>query len=165
MKKLNWWWLSVTGGLVIVLVLLFISLGQYNDLKAELEAGEEQNQNLSGQLAQSQASLSSLQAEYDAISEVFPPRDFASLAELLEWLNDNDVSAQPEATTVEELYHKGLLIQEAAARDGYLISVDFEVPYPFFYFVYCVAVIDGEIWLWEVETDQPFKADNWDKVK
>ena len=165
MRRITWWWLVTMAGLAIVLVLLVISLGQYNNLKQDLEANQNKIASLNSQLAQTQSSLDTVQAEYDAINEVFPPHDFASLAELVEWLAANDVSEQPAATTIEELYHKGLLIQEAAARDGYLISVDFEVPYPFFWFVYCVAIIDGEIWLWEAETDEPFKAQNWDKVK
>jgi hypothetical protein len=109
--------------------------------------------------------LATLQAEHNALLEVYPPRDFSSLAELQQWLLQNDVSEQPASSSVEEMYTKGLVLQQNAIEDGYLISVDFEIPYPFFYFVYGVAIIDGDIWLWEVEMDEPFKAQNWDKVK
>jgi hypothetical protein len=141
----------LVAGLAAVLVLLFVSRAEYNNLEADL--------------AGLQTAYDSTQAELADLKQLYPPRDFTSEQELREWLASNDVSEQPAATTVEEMYTKGLAVQEAAARDGYLISVDFEVPYEFFYFVYCVTIIDGEIWLWEVETDEPFKAQNWDKVK
>ena len=144
-------WFLLVAGLAAVLVLLFVSRAEYNNLEADL--------------AGLQTAYDSTQAELADLKQLYPPRDFTSEQELREWLASNDVSEQPAATTVEEMYAKGLAIQEAAARDGYLISVDFEVPYEFFYFVYCVTIIDGEIWLWEVETDEPFKAQNWDKVK
>jgi len=151
-------WLLLVASLAIVLVLLFVSRADYNNLEADL--------------ASLQDDFSSLRIEYDStkaeltdLKQLYPPQDFASEQDLREWLAYNDVSEQPEATTVEELYAKGLTVQEAAAKDGYLISVDFEVPYEFYYFVYCVAIIDGDIWLWEVETDDLFKAENWGKVK
>ena len=151
-------WLLLVASLAIVLVLLFVSRADYNNLETDL--------------ASLQDDFSSLQIEYDStkaeltdLKQLYPPKDFASEQVLREWLADNDVSEQPEATTVEDLYTKGLAVQEAAAKDGYLISVDFEVPYEFYYFVYCVAIIDGDIWLWEVETNDPFKAENWGKVK
>jgi hypothetical protein len=144
-------WLLLVSGLAAVLVLLFVSRAEYSSLEADLAA--------------LQTMHDSTKAELADIKQLYPPRDFSSEQELREWLANNDVSEQPAATTVEEMYAKGLAIQEAAARDGYIISVDFEVPYEFFYFVYCVAIIDGDIWLWEVETDDLFKAQNWDKVK
>jgi hypothetical protein len=144
-------WLLLVSGLAAVLVLLFVSRAEYSSLEADLAA--------------LQTMHDSTKAELADIKQLYPPRDFSSEQELREWLAANDVSEQPAATTVEEMYAKGLAIQEAAARDGYIISVDFEVPYEFFYFVYCVAIIDGDIWLWEVETDDLFKAQNWDKVK
>lgn len=144
-------WLLLVSGLAAVLVLLFVSRAEYSSLEADLAA--------------LQTMHDSTKAELADIKQLYPPRDFSSEQELREWLANNDVSEQPAATTVEEMYAKGLAVQEAAARDGYIISVDFEVPYEFFYFVYCVAIIDGDIWLWEVETDDLFKAQNWDKVK
>ncbi len=137
-------WLMLVAGLAAVLVLLFVSRAEYNDLEADLAS-------LQDDLTGLQTVYDSTQAELADIKQRYPARNFAS--------------EQAEATTVEEMYAKGLAIQEAAAKDGYLISVDFEVPYSFYYFVYCVAIIDGEIWLWEVETDELFKAENWDSVK
>jgi hypothetical protein len=151
-------WLLLVTGLAAVLVLLFVSLEQYNDLEADLASLQSDNSSL-------QTVYDSASKELADIKQLYPPGDFTSEQELKEWLADNAVSEQPAAATVEELYAKGLAVQEAAAADGYLISVDFEVPYEFFYFVYCVAIIDGEIWLWEVETDEPFKAQNWGTVK
>ena len=146
-------WLAMLLALLLLIVLLSgcVSKSKYEELQAERDTVLSQ--------------LATLQAEYDVLLEVYPPSDFSSLAELQQWLLQNDVSEQPASASVEEMYTKGLALQQDAIEDGYLISVDFEIPYPFFYFIYGVAIIDGEIWLWEVETDEPFKAQNWDKVK
>ena len=140
MKRVIWLPLGLVV-LIVVLVLLFVSRSQYGELEADYDA-------LQADLVSVQVSYDSLEQELESIEKVYPPRDFSSEEELENWLLENDVSEQPSAETVEELYAKGL-----------------EVPYSFYWFVYGVAIIDGEIWLWEVETDEPFKAQNWDKVK
>jgi len=148
----NRYWLII--GLVIlgvVLALLVVSRSDYEALQADL--------------ANLQADYDSVKSELDDIKKVYPARNFSSLEELKDWLLENDVSELPPAATVEQLYSKGLTIQEDALEDGYIISVDFEVPYHFMYFVYCVAIIDGDIWLWEVETDEPWKAEGWGQVR
>jgi len=43
----------------------------------------------------STAEYEALQAELDGIKEVYPPRDFSSLAELEDWLSTNDISEEP----------------------------------------------------------------------
>ena len=155
----NRYWLLI--GLVtlgVLLVLLLVSRSDY-------EALQQENESLEANYAQLDNNYITVNNELAEIRKVHPPRDFSSLEELQNWLLSNDVSELPPASTVEQLYSKGLTIQEDALKDGYIISVDFEVPYPFMYFVYGVAIIDGNIWLWEVETDEPWKAEGLDKVK
>ena len=155
MRRLNRSWLIAIGGLVVILVLLIVSMVQYNNIKNDLEACQEESDNLSSQLSQAQSSLASVQANYDAISAVFPPRDFASVAELQNWLGQNEVSELPpvDIFDTEGLYSKALKIQADAAGDGYIISVDIDVVSNLLAYVACVAIIDGEFWWWDPETD------------
>jgi hypothetical protein len=128
---------------------------QYNNIKNDLEACQEESDNLSSQLSQAQSSLASVQANYDAISAVFPPRDFASVAELQNWLGQNEVSELPpvDIFDTEWLYSKALKIQADAAEDGYIISVDIDVVSNLLTYIACVAIIDGDFWWWDPETD------------
>jgi hypothetical protein len=102
-----------------------------------------------------------LQADYDALSaelaqlqEVYPPRDFTSVEELEAWLAANDVSEEPITDYAGPWYMKALAIQEAALMDGYLIFPDYDYnPDTSRFLVYCVTIIDGDIWYWDPETD------------
>lgn len=144
----NRYWLII--GLVIlgvVLALLVVSRSNYEALQADL--------------ANLQADYDSVKSELDDIKKVYPARDFSSLEELKDWLLENDVSELPPAATVEQLYSKGLTIQEDALEDGYIISVDFEVPI----YIACVAIINGYLWVWEPESDDPFLYSGWGQVR
>jgi hypothetical protein len=44
--------------------------------------------------------------------------------------------------------------QTAALKNGYIISVDQEVINEQFHFVFCAKVIGGQVWVWDIETDQ-----------
>ena len=124
-------------------------------------------------LTAAQQEIRTLQGDYEtvstelaAIKEVYPPRDFSSLKELQDWLVENDVSESPEATYAETLYGKGLEIQEDAINDGYLISVNLEYDETAdVFYVTCVAIIDGDIWWWDVEADEPIYYEYFQKVK
>ena len=93
-------------------------------------------------------------------------RDFSSLSELQDWLLANDVSERPPTEYAEGWYSKALDIQEDALGDGYIISVDYDYDEVEDLFrVWCVTIIDGDIWLWSPETDEPLHDDNLGKVK
>jgi hypothetical protein len=109
----------------------------------------------------SQSEYDALLADYEAVNkelaqikEVYPLQYFPSISTLEAWLASNDISERPAATFADAWYRKALDIQEDAIKDGYLISAD----YDYFedtdeYMVYCVAIIDGEVWWWDPETD------------
>jgi len=172
MKGLAWWLLGLVV-LVAVLVLLFVSKSDYDTLQADFEALELQNSGLSAQLQQVQSDLSQLQSDYDDVSQelgdiqrVFPPRDFSSVTELENWLLTNDVSEMPFATSYEEWYTKALQIQEDALRDGYIVSVDYDYYHETDTFgVWCVTIINGDIWYWDPEFDEVFPDSTFGKVK
>jgi hypothetical protein len=93
------------------------------------------------------------------------PRDFASYEEFVEWLQANDVSEQPISDYASEWYSMALQIQEDAMRDGYIVSAAYRYDDDGTYSVYCITVIDGDIWYWDPETDQPQADYSLGKVK
>jgi hypothetical protein len=128
---------------------------------------------LAGCTGVSQSEYDALQADYDDVSselaeikEVYPPRDFSSLSELQDWLYENDVSEKPVTTTADRWYSKALEIQEDALNDGYVVSADYDYDQETdLYMVYCVTIINGDIWYWDPETDEPYQDYALGKVK
>jgi len=93
-------------------------------------------------------------------------RDFSSYEELTQWLQANDVSEQPISDYASEWYSKALEVQEDALSDGYIVSANYYYDsYTETYIVYCVAIIEGDIWCWDPETDQPYADYSLGKVK
>lgn len=157
---------------------------QLGEIQTELKATEDELAVKKNELGSSQTEMASLveeresltaekaslQADYDKLSdenstvkqelaeikEVYPPRDFSSLKELQDWLLANDISNRPSSTTAESLYSKALTLQEDALKDGYIISVDIDSGERLDeYSIACVTIIDGDIWAWDPEDDEP----------
>jgi hypothetical protein len=144
-------------------------MGQYNGIKEDLEQCENQSVSLSSQLSQAQSSRASLQndydvmsADYDAISQELAalkdipgPSYFSSGDDLQAWLDNNTISNEPWANTYWGWYAKGVRLQQAAAEDGYVISVQYHYcdDLGAMEYIICIAIIDGEIWAWDPETD------------
>jgi len=97
----------------------------------------------------------SVTQELATIKKVYPARYFSSLTELRDWLNGNNISERSATTTAEGLYAKALDLQEAAMKDGYIISAFIEHTQGNTFWMGCKAVIDGNIFSWDVETDEP----------
>jgi hypothetical protein len=93
-------------------------------------------------------------------------RDFASVAELEEWLQANDVSEEAPEEYAGRRYHKALEIQEDALKDGFIVSADYDYDADTdTYKIYCVTIINGDIWYWNPETDKLYVDYNLGKVK
>ncbi len=93
-------------------------------------------------------------------------RDFSSYEELTQWLQANDVSEKPICDYASEWYNKALEVQEDALRDGYIVSAAYYYDsYTETYIVDCTTIIDGDIWYWDPETDQPYADYSLGKVK
>ena len=93
-------------------------------------------------------------------------RDFYTYDEFKQWLQANDVSEQPVCDYASEWYSKALQIQEDALKEGYVISANYYYDSNTdTYIIYCVAIIDGDIWCWDPETDQPYADYSLGKVK
>jgi cell division protein FtsL len=146
---------------------------QKTSLEAEKQTLQDNYDKLIGEQKTLQTEKDTLQTNYNAVNKelteikkVYPPRDFSSLSELRNWLLANDVSKQPVATTAENLYSKALEIQEDALADGYVVSVDldYEAQTDSFY-ISCVTIINGDIWAWHPENDEPVQYTGLGKVK
>jgi hypothetical protein len=107
-------------------------------------------------LGKAQQELQSVKAELDGIKKVYPARYFSTLTELRNWLTQNDISERPASETAESLFAKALDLQDAALAEGYIISAFIEYwEEEDTFFIGCKAVIDGNIYSWDVETDEP----------
>ena len=93
-------------------------------------------------------------------------RDFHTYDEFKQWLQANDVSEQPVCDYASEWYNKALQVQEDALKEGYVVSANYYYDSNTeAYIVYCVAIISGDIWCWDPETDQPYADYSLGKVK
>ncbi|HEY32909.1 MAG TPA: hypothetical protein G4O10_07370 [Dehalococcoidia bacterium] len=102
----------------------------------------------------SRTEYEALEAELNEIKEVYPPRDFSSIAELEDWLSTNDVSEEPIVEYADEWYRKALRIQEDALEDGYIVSADYDIwEDGETASVWCVAIVRGRAFFWDPETD------------
>ena len=173
MKRFNW---LLTGSVVLCLAILL--LAGCGVSKAEYEALLAEKANLETELAAAQSELASLQADYDALSAdyaaaqneladlnaVYPPKDFSSLNELEDWLQENDVSEKPVTMYAEGWYGRALEVQEDALADGYVVSVDYDYDAGTYY-IYCTTIINGDIYYWDPETDDVSRESGLTNVK
>ncbi len=156
-------------GLVILSLVMVVLVGcgvpqaDYDELNTEYTTLQADYDELDTEYMALQADYDELNTEYEAVQNalaeveaVYPPKDFSSLSELQNWLLTNDVSERPLATIAENLYSKALEMQEDALKDGYIVSawIDYYPDTEEFY-INCTAVVDGNVWIWNPETDEP----------
>jgi hypothetical protein len=165
-------WLISLGGLVVVLALLLISTGDYNDLQTSYDTAQGENSNLSAQLMGSQSQVSQLQtdlattqaeltaanAQVNELQNAPPATYFPSTTALENWLLQNDVSEQPYATTYAGWYAKALQVQRDALDDGYIISVQYHYcdEEQHITYIACIAAVGGYLWMWDPELDDVY---------
>jgi septal ring factor EnvC (AmiA/AmiB activator) len=130
--------------------------------KTELESSQSKITSLTAEKQALQADYTKLTTDDNAVKQqlsdikkVYPARYFSSLTELRNWLYGNDISKRPHSTTAEDLYAKALDLQESAMKDGFIISAFIEYLEGNNFLMGCKAVIDGNIFSWDVETDEP----------
>lgn len=81
-----------------------------------------------------------------------PLKDFPSLEALQSWLRSDGISERPEAQSTNEWYSKADELKVAAAKDGYAVTI-YWVKENELYTVYCSAIVGGETWYWDPESD------------
>ncbi len=190
MKRFKWLLIGLVAvGLVVIPLTGCIGVPRsgFEALQADYEALQAEHATLAGEntglkaqfqtaqadLANKQADYTALNADYEAVNEelteikeVYPPRDFSSLSELQDWLYENDVSERPLVEYAEGWYSKALEIQGDALADGYIVSADYDYyEDEDLYDIWCVTIINGDIWYWDPETDEPLQDYSLGKVK
>jgi len=124
--------------------------------QSQIERLESDISSANSRASSANSRLEAANSELSAIDEVYPPRDFSSLGELQDWLLENDVSERSPAEFAEALYMKALAVQEAALNDGYIVSADIDYDaVEDTYTVACVTIINGDLWVWHPEGDEP----------
>ena len=121
---------------------------------------------VSQELADMKSSYEAVSQELADIKDVYPPREFASLSELQEWLLENDVSEKPDTIYAAGWFRKALGIQEEALNDGYIISADYDIVEDGTKAqCFCTAIVDGRPFFWDPETDEVFEEYFFGTVK
>lgn len=101
----------------------------YNKLSSSFNELRDGYDSLKSEYLQTTGKYSALQGEYDtlneelaAMKEKFPPKDFTSYGELVEWasFHAKDVSQQGS------MYERHLQLQKMALADGYLWNVSYD---------------------------------------
>ncbi len=167
----------LSGVLVIVLTIAITAVGCTSDTTQNLSPSSTADaalQQAQSQLLQTQTELTALQTSYDAaakkISELEgkpAARYFESTVELANWLNKNTVSEEPQANTYVSWYNKALKVQEQAALDGFLISVQYHFcdERQVIEYIACLALIKGYLFMWDPETDDVVEDPYWDRIR
>ena len=139
---------------------------ELSDVQSDLSTANTTINDLESQITNLEQENNTLQDSLDEIGEVFPARYFSSLDELLDWLQGNNLSERPPSVYADDWYSNGLLLQEDALNDGYIISVDYDYfPDEEAYIVSCVTIINGYIYWWDPETDDVFQEPDFGPVR
>jgi len=124
---------------------------------SKYQVAVDKNTTLGQQVTDLTSQLNTLQGKYDQIAKVYPPRGFATLKDLTAWLAKDKTSDIPPSDSMESLYSKALGQQAAMLKDGFVMSVDQEVINDQIYYVFGTTVIGGQVWVWDIETDDPYQ--------
>jgi small-conductance mechanosensitive channel len=173
----------LSGLLAVVLLLVAtLAIGCTSNDKAQLasqdntqlQQAQSQLTQASSQLTQAQTELSALKTTNDAaqkkIAELMaapPARYFASTVELANWLALDKVSEEPAANTYVGWYNKALKVQQNAARDGFIISVQYHYcdERQVIEYIACLTVVHGYLFKWDPESDDVVEDPYWDKIQ
>ena len=128
---------------------------KYDSVVIERDKAQQELQLVKADYTKLTADDNAVKQQLSEIKKVYPARYFSSLNELRDWLYGNDISEKPDVSTAENLYAKALDLQESALKDGYIISAFIEHLEENNFWIGCKAVIDGNIYSWDVETDEP----------
>lgn len=113
-------------------------------------------------LATAGTELTALKASFDAAQKTITelqakatPKYFSSPIELANWLAKDPVSEEPDAVTYAGWYTKALRVQQNAAADGFLVSVQYHYcdERHVIEYIACLTVVNGYMFMWDPETD------------
>ena len=148
----------------VVLLLASLLLAACGVPQEDLDAARAEATSLRAQLSSLQSNYDAATSDLAAIQELYPPRHFTSATELRQWLAANDISDLPVTEVPQTLVDKTIQLQEAALEDGYILSLDIDED-PDFFYVNALALIDGLIWIVDVETDEVYQWNSLGAVR
>jgi len=135
---------------------------EYENLQAEKESLQAdynqlntRNAAVNRELTEIKESHDSVCQELSALQAVYPPKHFSTLQELKSWVSSNAISDTPihdNLLVTYKAYVRALEIQEAALRDGYIISV-VSIKEETFTRIGCMAKLDNGIYYWVPDKD------------
>ncbi len=143
-------------------------------VQTQLQLSQSEAQQAKAQLATVQTELSALKTANDAtvkklaeLEAKADPRNFKDSVELANWLALDPVSEKPDATTYQDWYCKALEVQQNAARDGFIVSVQYHFcdERQIIEYIACLALINGYLFMWDPETDEVEKDPLWGKLQ
>lgn len=157
-----------------------ISQPELQRLQAELETLYEENAGLESEMESLQLEYDDLNSRYDELEnqsesisnelsqlqETCPPREFSSLTELRDWLQNNEISEIPASIYAEDWMARAYQLQEDALNDGYIVSVDYDYEVEEdSYYIYNSTIINGKIFYWDPETDEILEEFSFGTIK
>jgi hypothetical protein len=150
-------------------------------VQTQLQLSQSQYQQTSTQLAAVQAELATAQADRAALKTAndaavkkiaeleakASPRNFKDSVELANWLALDPVSELPDAQTYPDWYAKALALQKNAARDGFIVSVQYHFcdERQIIEYIACLTQVNGYLFMWDPETDEVEKDPLWGKIE
>ena len=146
---------------------------EYEDLQAEINALIREKESLEAdynqlntenaavlkELTEIKESHESIYQELSDIQAVYPPKHFSTAEELKSWVRSNAVSDTPvhqNLLLTYDAYARALEIQEAALKDGYIVSVavySHSTGQLFIRRICCMASCDDGIYYWFPDRD------------
>ena len=144
------------------------------NLSPSTSTADSQLQQAQSQLQQTETDLSKLKTDYEAATKKIAEleskaagRLFSSTVELANWLATDKVSEEPQANTYVSWYNKALKVQENAARDGFIISVQYHFcdERQVIEYIACLALINGYLFMWDPETDDIVEDPYWGRIR
>ena len=150
---------SVYAGLIflslccVLLLTGCVSKSKYETLQTSFTSLESEHGKL-------QANYENLQKELTDIKKVYPPHDFASVKDLQDWISQN---IQPESKYLEDNFRSALKVQTAGIKEGYLISVMYDVDdsKPNTGWIYNATTVDGALYYWDPSNTDVYEDYKW----
>jgi len=132
---------------------LSISLSRVSNLESTNYHLESTNYQLTQKVDRLNSEAAQISSELAKLRTKYPPRRFRDASELEDWLSEQP-NTPVSSDAILWLSH-GLELQEKAAEDGYIISVELSSTGNNLYVTYCSAALqDNSYYFWDPETDE-----------
>ncbi|MBA7697640.1 hypothetical protein ES703_106307 [subsurface metagenome] len=121
-------------------------------LEADLTSANSRISNLQSDVSTQQTINSSLSAELNKVKD---PKHFATLSELVDWLDEDDTDTKYAGKAPSEL---SFILQVRALRDGYLLPADVDVEGDYYYVSNSARIGDSLYWVFASNDSTQFAS-------